>query len=271
MNPIIIYTDGSCLNNPGRGGWAAVLNDGEDYSEISGGVVLSTNNRMEIRAAIEAIRTTPRSDARKVLLYTDSRLLVDSIMKGWAVKWQANNWKRNKNDRAENPDLWAALLAELHGRDVEFVWTKGHAGTPENERCDILAKSEAEHATESDSYYEELSRTGIPPAFAAPAMPERKKLPTAVTEAAVAQAKAPAKKDKPGKQNGKATPSLFDGDRSHARGYSEHSSQPANYEVIYEASTSTIIIRHAVNGTIRIPVTQITTILQKIKYALSKM
>lgn len=157
MRDIIIYTDGSCLHNPGRGGWAAVVIDGENRYELSGGVVLSTNNRMEIRAAIQALRSLDISDSTNmnIKIYSDSQLLVNSIQQGWAVRWRANNWKRNKKDKAENPDLWAELLPEIEQRNVEFVWIRAHVGTAENERCDVLAKAAAEQATEHDTVYEQ--------------------------------------------------------------------------------------------------------------------
>lgn len=157
MRDIIIYTDGSCLHNPGRGGWAAVVIDGESRYELSGGVVLSTNNRMEIRAAIEALRSLDANDSvnMSIKIYSDSQLLVNSIQQGWAVRWRANNWKRNKKDKAENPDLWAKLLPEIEKRKVEFIWIRAHVGTAENERCDVLAKAAAENATEHDTVYEQ--------------------------------------------------------------------------------------------------------------------
>ena len=154
MSDIVIFTDGSCLHNPGRGGWAAIINDGRKRRELSGGFRLSTNNRMEIKAAIEALRAVEPDLSRTIKVYADSQLLVNGIELGWARKWRANNWKRNKNDKAENPDLWKQLLEEIEQRRVKFIWTKAHAGTPENERCDELAKAAAEQATAVDEAYE---------------------------------------------------------------------------------------------------------------------
>lgn len=154
MKEINIHTDGSCLSNPGRGGWAVVIEDEHGRRELSGGARMTTNNRMEIRAAIEALRATPPNVQSLVTITTDSQLLVNSVEKGWAAKWRANNWKRNKTDKAENPDLWAQLLAEIEQRRVRFVWTKAHVGTLENERCDVLAKEAADRPTEIDEYYE---------------------------------------------------------------------------------------------------------------------
>ncbi|MFM8437413.1 MAG: ribonuclease H [Candidatus Kapaibacterium sp.] len=154
MREIVIHTDGSCLSNPGRGGWAVVIEDHEGRRELCGGARLTTNNRMEIRAAIEALRATPIGTESLVTVTTDSQLLVNSVEKGWAAKWRANRWMRNRTDKAENPDLWGELLTEIEQRRVRFVWTKAHVGTIENERCDFLAKAAAENASDVDTYYE---------------------------------------------------------------------------------------------------------------------
>ena len=138
---IIIYTDGACTGNPGAGGYGAVLIRGEDRQEISGGYKLTTNNRMEMMAAIAALKSLDR--ASSVKLHSDSKYLVDAVTKGWAKKWQANGWMRNKKDKAKNPDLWQELLNLCQEHEVDFVWVKGHAGIPENERCDRLAVAAA--------------------------------------------------------------------------------------------------------------------------------
>ena len=138
---VIIYTDGACHGNPGPGGYAAVLLYQGKRKEISGGYRNTTNNRMELMAAIkglEALKTPCR-----VTLYSDSNYLVESMTKGWAKRWQANNWKRNKREYALNVDLWQRLLELCEAHDVEFKWTRGHVGTPENERCDALANEAA--------------------------------------------------------------------------------------------------------------------------------
>lgn len=162
MQEICIHTDGSCLSNPGRGGWAVVIEDAHGRRELSGGARLTTNNRMEIRAAIEALRATPANAESLVTITTDSQLLVNSIEKGWAAKWRSKNWMRNAKDKAENPDLWDQLLAEIEKRRVRFMWTKAHVGTIENERCDFLAKNAAENASETDDIYEKLKSTEAP-------------------------------------------------------------------------------------------------------------
>ena len=138
---VTIYTDGACIGNPGPGGYGAVLLSGQHRKELSGGFANTTNNRMEILAAIVGLEALKKPSS--VTLYSDSRYLVDAIEKGWAVKWQANGWMRNKKDRAVNPDLWERLLALTKQHDVEFRWVRGHAGNKENERCDKLAVAAA--------------------------------------------------------------------------------------------------------------------------------
>lgn len=140
-NTIIIYTDGACTGNPGKGGYGAVIIDGDRRKEISDGYKLTTNNRMEMMGAIAALESLPSNS--KVKLHSDSKYIVDAVVKGWAKKWQANGWRRNKKEMAKNPDLWQELLDLCKIHDVEFVWVKGHAGIPENERCDQLAVAAA--------------------------------------------------------------------------------------------------------------------------------
>ena len=139
---IIIYTDGACTGNPGAGGYGAVIIDGDRREELSGGYELTTNNRMEMMGAIAALESLKSNS--KVKLHSDSKYIVDAIVKGWAKKWQANGWRRNKKEMAKNPDLWQELLDLCKIHDVEFVWVKGHAGIPENERCDRLAVAAAQ-------------------------------------------------------------------------------------------------------------------------------
>ena len=140
---VIIYTDGGCLGNPGPGGYGAVLKYGKHVKEISAGFRLTTNNRMEITAAIEALRSLKPGKKNSVVIYSDSQLLVNAMSKGWAVKWKDNGWKRNRKDKALNPDLWEKLLDEAKKHNLRFVWVKGHANIPENERCDKLSKAAA--------------------------------------------------------------------------------------------------------------------------------
>lgn len=139
---IIIYTDGACTGNPGAGGYGAVLIDGNQRQEISGGYQLTTNNRMEMMAAIAALKSL--NGKSQVKLHSDSKYIVDAINQGWAKRWQANGWRRNKKEMAKNPDLWQELLDLCQKHEIEFIWVKGHAGIPENERCDALAQGAAQ-------------------------------------------------------------------------------------------------------------------------------
>jgi len=138
---VLIYTDGGCSYNPGPGGYGAVIFNGKVRKEISGGFRLTTNNRMELTACIEALKFLKTKSS--VIVCSDSKYIVDAVTKGWARKWRKNGWMRNKTDAAENYDLWEQLLELCARHHVEFVWVKGHAGTPENERCDQLATSAA--------------------------------------------------------------------------------------------------------------------------------
>ncbi|MBI5645649.1 MAG: ribonuclease HI [Ignavibacteriae bacterium] len=137
MKHVIIHTDGACSGNPGPGGYAAILQFNGVERELSGGFRLTTNNRMELTAAIVALEAL--KERCRVTLYTDSRYIVDAINKGWAARWKRNRWMRNKTDEALNPDLWERLLALLGKHLVTIEWTRGHAGDPLNERCDKLA------------------------------------------------------------------------------------------------------------------------------------
>ena len=141
---IIIYTDGACTGNPGAGGYGAVIIDGDRREELSGGYQLTTNNRMEMMGAIAALKSLePHS---KVKLHSDSKYIVDAVVKGWAKKWQANGWRRNRKEMAKNPDLWQQLLDLCQIHDVEFKWVRGHAGILENERCDAIAVAAAQQS-----------------------------------------------------------------------------------------------------------------------------
>ena len=129
---------------PGPGGYGVLLIFGSHRKEASGGFRLTTNNRMEITAAIRGLELL--NQPCRVTLYSDSEYLVRAITEGWARRWQANGWKRNRTDHAANPDLWARLLALCTTHEVEFRWVKGHAGHPENERCDQLATAALQQA-----------------------------------------------------------------------------------------------------------------------------
>jgi ribonuclease HI len=132
-----IYTDGGCEPNPGPGGYGVVLLHPKKRAEASGGFRLTTNNRMEIFAAIQGLEVL--KPPRKVTLYSDSQYSVDAIMKGWAAKWKKNGWWLSTKARAKNIDLWEKLLPLCEKYQVEFRWVKGHAGNLENEMCDQLS------------------------------------------------------------------------------------------------------------------------------------
>ena len=138
---VTIYTDGACSGNPGPGGYGAILMYGSHKKELSGGDANTTNNRMELMGVITALEALNRPC--QVDLYTDSQSVVNAIEKGWARKWQANGWLRNKKDKALNPDLWQRLLDLLDTHQVTFHWVKGHAENPYNNRCDELAVAES--------------------------------------------------------------------------------------------------------------------------------
>ena len=142
MREVQIYTDGACRGNPGPGGWGAILVCGEHKKELSGGEPSTTNNRMELLAAIYALEQLKYPCA--VTLTTDSKYLCDAITKGWATQWKRNGWRRSNKEPAANPDLWERLLSLLSIHKVEFIWVKGHNGHPFNERCDELATQAAD-------------------------------------------------------------------------------------------------------------------------------
>jgi ribonuclease HI len=142
MKKVNIYTDGACRGNPGKGGWGAVLVYGDKEKELSGGEKVTTNNRMELTAAIEALSAL--KEPCKVTMTSDSQYLINGITKGWALSWRAKGWKKADKSPALNPDLWQKLLDLLEIHEVEFVWVKGHAGHPYNERCDELATAFAD-------------------------------------------------------------------------------------------------------------------------------
>lgn len=132
-----IFTDGACSGNPGPGGYGVILRYKGVNKELSGGEPNTTNNRMELTAVITGLAAL--KETCEVTLYSDSRYIIDAVQKGWAKKWQANHWMRNAKEPALNADLWEQLLCLLERHQVTFVWVKGHAGHPENERCDQLA------------------------------------------------------------------------------------------------------------------------------------
>lgn len=142
MKHVDIYTDGACRGNPGRGGWGAVLVYGAHERELSGGDPNTTNNRMELLGVINALSAL--KEPCEVTLTSDSSYVVNAVNNGWAVGWRANGWRKADKSKALNVDLWEQLLSLLERHTVTFVWVKGHAGHPYNERCDKLATAFAD-------------------------------------------------------------------------------------------------------------------------------
>jgi len=136
MKEVSLYTDGACRGNPGRGGWGAILVYGRFEKEMSGGEEMTTNNRMELLAAISGLEAL--KEPCSVTLYSDSKYLVDAFLLGWVESWRAAGWRRGK-DELKNPDLWMRLYELTEKHEVKFVWVKGHNGHDYNERCDKLA------------------------------------------------------------------------------------------------------------------------------------
>jgi len=134
MSEVVIYTDGACIGNPGPGGYGVILTAGKLRKELSGGFRLTTNNRMELMAAIVGLSSL--KEKSKVDLFSDSRYLVETMRQGWVQKWRAKGWKRGK---AENVDLWERLLELCEQHEVTFEWVEGHASNPYNNRCDVLS------------------------------------------------------------------------------------------------------------------------------------
>ena len=142
MKHVDIYTDGACRGNPGRGGWGAILVYGGREKELSGGERQTTNNRMELMAAISALEAL--KEPCEVTLTSDSRYLVDGIEKGWAVGWRSRGWRKADKSPALNADLWERLLVLFERHRVKLVWVRGHVGHSYNERCDALATAFAD-------------------------------------------------------------------------------------------------------------------------------
>ncbi len=137
MSAIEIFTDGACTGNPGPGGWGAILRTGAHEKELSGGDRATTNNRMELTAAIRAFEALKQPSI--VTIHTDSRYVMDGATK-WMANWKRNGWKTADKKPVKNEELWKALEAAAAPHKVTWRWVKGHAGHPENERCDALAR-----------------------------------------------------------------------------------------------------------------------------------
>ncbi len=140
MKNVIIYTDGACKGNPGPGGWGALIQYGKHEKEVAGGAIDTTNNRMEMQAAINALNLLIEPCA--VTLYTDSKYLIDGITK-WVAGWQKNGWKNASKKPVRNSDLWHELIAAAKDHEIDWNWVKGHDGNPGNERADQLASDAA--------------------------------------------------------------------------------------------------------------------------------
>jgi len=137
MTDVTIYTDGACSGNPGPGGWGAILVEGDDTRTLTGGEPHTTNNRMELTAALEALRALDHP--AQVTVYTDSAYLSNAFNKGWLDNWQNNDWQTASNDDVQNKDLWQALLKQTSRHDVQWEWVKGHADNELNNVADELA------------------------------------------------------------------------------------------------------------------------------------
>jgi ribonuclease HI len=146
---IIIYTDGAAKGNPGNGGYGIVMMSGGHRKELSQGFKLTTNNRMELLAVIIALEEIKKENS-EIILYSDSKYVVDAVVKNWVFGWEKKNFNKKKN-----PDLWMRFLKIYRKHKVTFVWIKGHANNKENERCDILAVEAAESSNlQIDTWYE---------------------------------------------------------------------------------------------------------------------
>lgn len=147
MKTVNIYTDGACKGNPGAGGWSAILVCEGREKELCGGESNTTNNRMELTAAIEGLKAL--KSQCKVVLHSDSQYLVNAINKGWLESWKKKGWKKADKSAVLNDDLWKTLDALLDKYEVEFIWVRGHDGHIYNERCDALASGYAEKVQNS--------------------------------------------------------------------------------------------------------------------------
>ncbi len=141
LKKVDIFTDGACSGNPGPGGWGAILRYGGHELELSGGEASTTNNRMELTAVIEALKKL--NQKCDITIHTDSKYVADAFLQGWIWGWIKKGWRKADGKPVLNTDLWKTLLYEISKHEYKIIWIKGHAGHPENERCDILATSRA--------------------------------------------------------------------------------------------------------------------------------
>ncbi len=141
MKEILIYTDGAAKGNPGAGGYGVLLVHGEHQKELSGSFDCTTNNRMELLAAITGLESL--QEPCRVIVHSDSRYLVDAMTQGWLERWRAKGWMRTPKERVKNVDLWKRLTQAVSPHEIDWQWVRGHDGHEENERCDTLASEAA--------------------------------------------------------------------------------------------------------------------------------
>lgn len=141
LKKVEIFTDGACSGNPGPGGWGTILRYGAHELELSGGEKETTNNRMELTAVIEGLKKL--KEKCDITIYTDSKYVADAFLQGWIWGWLKNGWRKSDKKPVLNPDLWKELWSLINQHEYKIVWVKGHAGHPENERCDNLATAKA--------------------------------------------------------------------------------------------------------------------------------
>jgi ribonuclease HI len=141
LKEVQVFTDGACLGNPGPGGYGVILRYKDHRRELSGGFRLTTNNRMELMGVIKGLEAL--KEPCRITLHSDSEYVIKALREGWAARWRANGWRRNKKERALNHDLWERVLDLAHAHEMTFEWVRGHSGHAENERCDALAVAAA--------------------------------------------------------------------------------------------------------------------------------
>ena len=156
MKKIEIFTDGACSGNPGPGGYGTILRFNDITKELYGGDPKTTNNRMEMMAVIKGLQAL--KEPCEVTLYSDSQYVINAVTKGWAVGWKKRGWVKADKKPALNSDLWEIILQLLDIHKVEFIWIKGHAGHPENERCDHLAVTGSQEAKASGKSFDKVVR-----------------------------------------------------------------------------------------------------------------
>ncbi|MBQ8966240.1 ribonuclease HI [Ruminococcus sp.] len=154
MKKIDIFTDGACSGNPGPGGYGTILRFNDITKELYGGDPKTTNNRMEMMAVIKGLKAL--KEPCEVTLYSDSQYVINAITKGWAVGWKKRGWVKADKKPALNSDLWEIILQLLEVHKVSFVWVKGHAGHPENERCDHLAVTGSQEAKQLGKCFDKV-------------------------------------------------------------------------------------------------------------------